>query len=96
VLKSTSGEFVRQRIGTVNLPQDYVLIFRLRDSNWSDFVSEVNALTPAQVQSTATRLVKPDALTWLVVGDLSRIESGIRKLNLGEVSVLDADGQVAR
>jgi zinc protease len=73
-----------------------VLIFGLRDSYWNDFVSEVNALTPAQVQSAATRLVKPDALTWLVVGDLSKIESGIRELNLGEVGVLDAGGQVMR
>jgi hypothetical protein len=37
-----------------------------------------------------------DALTWVVVGDLAVIEPGIRKLDWGEVRVLDADGTVLR
>jgi zinc protease len=40
--------------------------------------------------------VHPDALTWIVVGDLSSIEAGIRKLDVGEVKVLDSDGNVLR
>jgi hypothetical protein len=35
-------------------------------------------------------------MTWVVVGDLSKIEQGIRELGIGEVSVLDADGKVVR
>jgi zinc protease len=34
----------------------------------------------------------PNKLVWLVVGDLSKIEPGIRELNLGEVRQIDADG----
>jgi zinc protease len=30
---------------------------------------------------------------WVVVGDLSKIEPGIRELNVGEVRKIDADGQ---
>ena len=37
--------------------------------------------------------LKPEALTWVVVGDLSKIEAGVRALNLGEVQVVDADGK---
>jgi zinc protease len=32
----------------------------------------------------------------VIVGDLSKIEADVRKLNLGEVKVLDADGNVVR
>ena len=53
-------------------------------------------MTPAGVQEVATRAFKPEALTWIVVGDLSKIEAGIRALNIGEVKVLDADGKVVR
>ena len=39
------------------------------------------------------RLVHPDSLTWVVVGDLSKIEKPVRALNFGEVTVLDTDGK---
>jgi zinc protease len=42
------------------------------------------------------QLIHPDALTWVVVGDLGAIEAPIRKLSIGEVKVLDADGNVLR
>ena len=35
-------------------------------------------------------------MTWVIVGDLAKIEAGIRALNIGEVQVLDADGKVLR
>ncbi len=54
--------------------------------------AKISALTPAQVNAQ-TATIKPNALTWVIVGDLSKIETGIRALNLGEVTVLDADGK---
>jgi zinc protease len=74
-----------------------IVTYGLKDSYWNDFVGEVNALTPAAIAAAAPSLVKPDALTWIVVGDLAKVEAGIRALNLGEVTVLDTDGKpVAR
>lgn len=73
-----------------------VIAYKLPDTYWNDYVGEVNELTPAQLQAAATRLVRPEALTWVIVGDLSKIEDGVRKLNIGEVKVLDADGKVLR
>ena len=54
--------------------------------------AEIEALTPAQVAQAAATL-DPDALTWVVVGDLSQIEAPVRSLELGTVQVLDADGR---
>ena len=34
----------------------------------------------------------PDRLIWVVVGDRQKIEAGIRELNLGEIHLIDADG----
>jgi len=53
--------------------------------------AEIEAMTPAQVQETAAR-IQPGALTWVVVGDLKQTEAPVRALNLGEVTVIDADG----
>ena len=71
-----------------------ILTFGLKDSFWNDYVGEVTSLTTADVNKSAPRLIHPDALTWVVVGDLSKIEAKVRALNLGEVTVLDADGKV--
>jgi len=71
-----------------------ILTFGLKDSFWNDYVGDLTALTTADVNKSAGRLIHPDALTWVVVGDLSKIESKVRALNLGEVTVLDADGKV--
>ncbi|HEV7715418.1 MAG TPA: hypothetical protein VGO53_07470, partial [Steroidobacteraceae bacterium] len=68
----------------------------LKDSYWNDYVGEVNSITESKLAAAAQKLVRPDAMTWVVVGDLSKIEASIRKLNIGEVKVLDADGKVLR
>ena len=58
--------------------------------------AEIEAMTPAKVDAAA-RAIDPNALTWVIVGDLSKIEQPVRALKLGEVTVLDADGKpVAR
>ena len=53
--------------------------------------AEIESLTPAQVKAAAATL-DPNALTWVVVGDLKQTEAAVRSLNLGEVSIVDADG----
>ena len=73
-----------------------ILIYGLPDDYWDNYVQEANNLTAPQVHAAAAKLIKPEALTWLVVGDLEKIEAGVRALNLGEVYVLDADGKVVR
>ena len=73
-----------------------ILTFGLPDTYLNDFVGQVEALTPAQVEAAGVELVHPQALTWIVVGDLSVIEAGVRKLDLGEVRVLDTDGRILR
>jgi zinc protease len=50
------------------------------------------ALTLADVQS-ATEIVHPEALTWVVVGDLSRIRDEVEELELGPVEIWNDDGE---
>jgi len=71
-----------------------ILTFGLKDSYWNDYVGEVTALTTADVNKSAGRLIHPDSLTWVVVGDLAKIEAKVRALNFGDVTVIDTDGKV--
>jgi zinc protease len=72
-----------------------ILTYGLKDSYWNDFVGEVTALSTADINESAGRLIHPDALTWVVVGDLAKIEKPVRALDFGEVHIIDADGNVA-
>ena len=45
------------------------------------------------MRAAAQEIIKPDALTWVIVGDLSKIEQPVRALNLGAIQVVDADGK---
>ena len=65
-----------------DLPEDY----------FQTYPNKVRALALPQLTAAAKTVVHPDKLIWVVVGDRSKIESGIRELNLGELHLLDADG----
>ena len=52
----------------------------------------INGVTLDALRAAAGE-IHPDSLTWVVIGDLSKIEAPVRALNLGEVSVIDADGK---
>ena len=52
----------------------------------------IEAMTPAQV-AQAAKGINPDALVWVVVGDLKQIEAPVRALNLGTVQVIDGEGK---
>ena len=67
---------------TYHRPDDYV-------QNKPGIINGVS-LDAAQ---SAVKVIRPDSLTWIVVGDLSKIEASVRALNIGEVSVIDADGK---
>lgn len=72
---------------------DEILTYGLKDSYWNDMVASLTSLTLADINASAGKLLRPDALTWVVVGDVAKIEKGVRALGLGPVTVLDADGK---
>jgi zinc protease len=45
-----------------------------------------------RVNQVVAKYARPEGTSLLLVGDLSKIEQGIRDLNLGEIVVLDNEG----
>ena len=66
---------------------------RLPDDYWQTYPANLRALTAPQLAAASGKFVKPDDITWLIVGDLRKIEAGVRSLNWGEVVVLDSEGK---
>ena len=66
--------------------------FDLPDDYWDTFADAVRGVGLSDVSTQADRVLQPDNLVWIVVGDRVRIEEKIRALDLGEMRFLDADG----
>jgi zinc protease len=71
---------------------DQIVAFGLDDRYFDTYADKVRAQTSATVTAAATRVVLPDHLVWVIVGDRARIEPAIRELDLGEIRLVDADG----
>ena len=70
-----------QRFGR---PDDYVTTLK----------DQYQAVNLEGVQGAAEQVIHPDKLTWLIVGDREQIEEQVRELDLGEVRIMDTDGNI--
>jgi zinc protease len=70
-----------------------IVTFGLDDRYYDTFADKVRAQTVASVTAVAAEVVHPDQLVWVVVGDRSKIEPGLRELKLGEIRLIDTDGK---
>jgi predicted Zn-dependent peptidase len=66
------------------------------DDHIQTLKARLEAQTDDGVRAAAREVLHPDALTWVIVGDLGKIEAPIRALKLGEVQILDTDGRPRR
>jgi zinc protease len=66
--------------------------FGLPEDYFDTYAAKVKGLTQTQVASAAKSLVKPEGMVYVVVGDRSKVEAGLKALGLGDLKLLDADG----
>ena len=85
---STNRGFLASIISSdgFNLPFDY----------GESKAARIADVTLPGVNDRAVTMIDPDALTWVVVGDLTLIEEDIRGLEFGEVEVWDPFGNKLR
>lgn len=68
--------------------------FDLPDDYWDQYAELVGELDAGAVNAAAQSVLAPDKLTWIIVGDVALMEDDVRALGLGEVSIIDADGEI--
>jgi zinc protease len=70
-----------------------IVSFGLDDRYYDTFADKVRAQTVQSLTEVAGEVVHPDQLIWVIVGDRSKIEPGLRELKLGEIRLIDSDGR---
>ncbi len=69
-----------------------IVQYGLPDDYFQTYAGKVRALTGKDYAAAAERLIRPDSVVWVVAGDRAKVEEPLRKLGIGEVRVIDADG----
>jgi predicted Zn-dependent peptidase len=90
-VRSMPGEY--QTTSAVMDAMQGIVMYQRPDDYVQTLKSRIDAQTDASVQAAAKEIIHPDQLTWVIVGDLGKIEAPIRALKLGKLEVLDADGK---
>jgi zinc protease len=70
-----------------------IVSFGLDDRYYDTFAEKVRTQTVQSLTAVAAEVVHPDHLVWVIVGDRSKIEPGIRELRLGEIRLIDSNGK---
>jgi len=68
--------------------------FGLPDDYWDRYASLVAGIDAVSVNAAARETLRPDQLTWVVVGDVARIQSDIERLGFGNVAIIDTEGRI--
>ena len=71
------------------------VLYNLPDDYFDTYSGKVRVLRSTDLDRVAGRIVKPENMTWVVVGDRAKIEAGLKTLGY-EVRVIDADGNPVR
>ncbi|MDA9049951.1 insulinase family protein [Pseudomonadales bacterium] len=69
-----------------------IVQYGLPDDYFRHYAQAVATLELPEVQRVATKLIDPNAMVWVVVGDQAQIETGLNALGYGNVILIDADG----
>ena len=67
--------------------------YDLADNYYDTYASKIKSLNKEEIIDAAKRVVKPKNLIWVVVGDKSKIEAGIKTLGY-IVKYIDGDGNI--
>ena len=82
----------RETLNEVGTSITDLVQFGWPDDYYDTMTGKISALTTSDLDAAAKKVVHPDNLIWVVVGDRAKIESGIRELGFGEIRFIDADG----
>lgn len=65
-----------------------LIVYRLPEEYFEQYVAKIQAVTPAAVQKAAATYIQPAKSLVVVVGDAKTIEGPVRALKLGPVRVI--------
>ena len=72
-----------------------IVRYNLKDNYYSDYAAKLKTLQVKEIQEMAGKVIKPEQLCWIVVGDRAKIETPLKELGY-EIKLIDGDGNLIK
>ncbi len=69
-----------------------IVVYNLQDNYYKTYAPNVKNLNISDIKKAANKIIKPGNMIWIVVGDQSKIEQGIKNLGY-EVKIINSEGE---
>ncbi|MDA0204828.1 MAG: pitrilysin family protein [Acidobacteria bacterium] len=89
---SLPGSF-ETKLAVIGAMQD-ILIYGLPEDHFNTYSDRINAVTIAEAEAAAKRILDPDRVIWIVVGDAATTEGPLSELGWGPIRHMDAEGNL--
>ncbi len=80
--------------GAVSSDIENLVRFGFSDDYYDTLKIRLNTLDVETISRSASRLLKPDKMVWMIIGDVQAIEQGIRELDLGPIYMMNTEGHL--
>jgi zinc protease len=81
-----------ETIGAVGGSISDIVTFGLPDDYYKTYPDKIRNLKLDQIGTAAQKLLHPDQVVWVVVGDRAKVEPTLKELGMGEIRLIDTDG----
>lgn len=69
-----------------------IVQYGLPDNYYQTYPDKIRNLKLKDISRAATKVLYPNNIVWIVVGDRVKIEGSLKQLGLGEIHLIDTDG----
>jgi len=84
-----------ETMGSVTWAINEIVCYGLKDTYYQDEAAKLKALQLKEIQDIANKVIKPEQLVWIVVGDRTKIETSLKELGY-EIKLIDGDGNLIK
>ena len=83
-----------ETMGAVETSIQEMLRYSYPEDYFKTYAGKVKALKLKDLNTSATKVLHPESLQWIIVGDKAKIEQGIKELGFDEIHEIDGDGKI--
>lgn len=83
-----------ETLGSVEGSVSQIVKFGYPDDYYQTYSENVKGLKLTSIQEAAKKMIKPNDISWVVVGDREQLEAQLRELGYGEVIIINSDGEI--
>ncbi len=82
-----------ETIGAVGGSISEIVMYGLPDNYYETYPDKIRNLKLTDISKAAKKLLRPEQVVWVVVGDRAKVEPTLKELGFGEVKLIDTDGK---